>query len=353
MSTKPSGGKAYHVGADIIRIIACVGVLIIHVTDPFLTYPPYFGIGGSSWWISNVINTFFRVSVPLFIVLSGYLLLDTSRELNIKSFYTRRFLKIGVPTLFWLIIYFIWKYQIGELPSFAMAVQRLLTANLDSLYFLIIILELYFITPLLIVFSRSLGKKGNLYLLLSAFVLTVGNALINQLYPKDAVILQKSILTIFIPYIFYYLLGPYFKKINLSLSSIISLGLLYIYSVVFIAILSEGVVGSYMRQAGSVTIAFLTIISFGALIQLNKVTFLTRTVFIKKSIQYISALVFGAYLVHMMVISLIDWKINLIPGSIPSPVWLFVLIKIGLVIIASFAITAVARKISFLRFLFI
>src|SRR3990167_4955287 len=117
MSTKMSNVSTYHIGADIIRILACIGVIVIHVSDPFLTYPPYFGIGGSSWWITNVINAFFRVSVPLFVVLSGYLLLDTTRSLNIKSFYKRRFVRVGIPTLFWLVFYFVWKYQLGDVKS--------------------------------------------------------------------------------------------------------------------------------------------------------------------------------------------------------------------------------------------
>lgn len=66
--------RTYSLGADMIRIFAGIGVVVIHVTDPFLIYPPFQGIGGSSWWVINVINALSRVAVPLFIILSGALL---------------------------------------------------------------------------------------------------------------------------------------------------------------------------------------------------------------------------------------------------------------------------------------
>jgi surface polysaccharide O-acyltransferase-like enzyme len=344
--------KTYHIGADIIRIIAGIGVLIIHVTDPFLTYPPYVGMGGLSWWIINIINTFFRVSVPLFVALSGYLLLDIDRKFDNNTFYRKRFLRIGVPAIFWIVLYFITGYWIGEITFFGDIIKKLATANLDHLHFLLIILELYFITPALLLVLKNISKKGNTILIISTLILIIGNGLTNEFYPKDAVNLQKSAFTIFIPYIFYYLLGAYLKNRKISLSSGISLGLIYLYTTIFIAILSSGIVGSYFRTSYSITVIFLTVISFIVLIQFNYIKYLTENERIIRVVKYIASLVFGAYLVHMMVIMVTDRSFDLVPGNITSPMWLYVVLKICIVVFISFIITAIAKKIPFVRFLF-
>jgi len=78
--------KKYFINADILRIFAGLAVVLIHVTDPFLIYPPYWGIGGLQFLILSLLNTASRVCVPLFIMLSGYLLLRPEKIFNLKIF---------------------------------------------------------------------------------------------------------------------------------------------------------------------------------------------------------------------------------------------------------------------------
>lgn len=161
---------------DITRIIAIIAVVAIHVDDAFIF--SWTKISWTNWWISNVYSGLIRFPVPLFIILSGYLLLDKQEDDRI--FFSKRFSKVVIPLVAWSIIYWTFTNKYNTFSIFTVDfAQRLLTdtANFHlyslniihvfsistvdfvqrfladkiyfHLYFLYIILGLYLITPLL------------------------------------------------------------------------------------------------------------------------------------------------------------------------------------------------------------
>lgn len=74
---------------DVLRIFAGVAVVAIHVSDAFVNYTAIFG--GLSWWIANIINSFARISVPLFIVISGSLLIHRYDQYGLRGFLKKGF----------------------------------------------------------------------------------------------------------------------------------------------------------------------------------------------------------------------------------------------------------------------
>lgn len=347
-----SKDKIYHPAADLIRILAGIGVVLLHVTDPFIAYPPYSGIGGSSWWILNLVNALFRVSVPLFIMLSGFLLLDLTREMNFKQFYKRRLARIGIPVAFWVVFYFIWMAILGYGGGIEDAIHKTLTVNLDHLYFLVIILELYFVTPLLYIFMKNTDNKTHKVLLGSALVFTLVLGTVSALYPKEKVNTSQNIVTIFLPYVYYFLVGYFLRRQNISWKHAISLSIVYVYLTLFIAIASGGVIASYFRQYNSVPLVLMTLISFVVLMQFNKISLLSEKPIVRKSIQYIASLIFGVYLVHMLIIQVMDKYLPVIPGNVSSPMWLIVLLKTAAVLGLAFVIVAIGKKIPYVKYLF-
>jgi surface polysaccharide O-acyltransferase-like enzyme len=138
--------KNYNISADIIRIIAAFFVVFSHSTDVFVLWTML--KGSISWEIVYYLNTLSRVAVPLFVILSGHLVLSKEKTTNIREFYKRRFSRILIPFLVWLIIYYGWAIywdQIRLTPQYIL--QTLWSANIWHLYFLIIILELYILAP--------------------------------------------------------------------------------------------------------------------------------------------------------------------------------------------------------------
>ncbi len=90
---------------DIIRILGTVVVVIGHVCDMEL----YNGsqLGTLNWHVLNVWDSFSRWAVPIYIMLSGSLLLDPHRTEAPSKFYHKRLMRIGVPLVFWS-LFFMW-----------------------------------------------------------------------------------------------------------------------------------------------------------------------------------------------------------------------------------------------------
>ena len=67
---------------DVIRIVACILVVCIHVSAMDFTV---FEESVSSWFVLNVINCIGMNGVPLFFMLSGALMLADTYTINIKK----------------------------------------------------------------------------------------------------------------------------------------------------------------------------------------------------------------------------------------------------------------------------
>ncbi len=145
--------KNYHIAIDGLRVLAIFAVLTIHVSTR--TIEASHG-NIASLPFSFLINQASRFAVPLFFMISGYVL-----ELNYhlhESFFTylkKRFNRIFLPYVFWSAIYFLFVYH--DADTFGKA----LTTGSASyqLYFIPTLLIFYFIFPLLHKLYRVLSNK--------------------------------------------------------------------------------------------------------------------------------------------------------------------------------------------------
>jgi len=128
---------------DVLRVIAMIMVIIIHVSN---VYCRSFGfINSNSYIITLCFNTISRVSVPLFFMISGALLLD--REFNFKK-YINRIIKYLVLIIVWDIIYLIWEYfYLGE--TYDELYLLVISPYRAHLWFLYSIIVIYMIQPIL------------------------------------------------------------------------------------------------------------------------------------------------------------------------------------------------------------
>lgn len=84
-------------GIDFIRVTACFMVVILHVAcDNFYSF-------NQMWWATNFYDSSVRCSVPLFLMISGSLLL--TKQESYLLFYKRRLIRIILPLVFWSIFY--------------------------------------------------------------------------------------------------------------------------------------------------------------------------------------------------------------------------------------------------------
>lgn len=57
---------------DVVRVIACFAVIMIHSSAPYVIE----NFGSLNFWIGNIFDGLARIGVPLFVMVSGALMLD-------------------------------------------------------------------------------------------------------------------------------------------------------------------------------------------------------------------------------------------------------------------------------------
>jgi len=128
---------------DVLRVIAMIMVIIIHVSNVYTRSFNF--IDTNSYLVSLIFNTISRVSVPIFFMISGALLLD--RKFDFKK-YKKRVLKILLLIVVWDILYLIWEYFFLGV-TYDKLYNLFLEPYRAHLWFLYSIIILYVIQPLL------------------------------------------------------------------------------------------------------------------------------------------------------------------------------------------------------------
>lgn len=141
----PAGGR--DVGLDVGRCIAAFAVICIHTAGPYLNLFH----ADLLWNTANIINGASRFCVPIFVIMSGALILGRPVD-SWTSFMRRRCTAILKPYAFGAAIYLAWNVLYnGTYPSSVLSYIRLLVGGVPEfhLYFFWLILGMYIVTPFL------------------------------------------------------------------------------------------------------------------------------------------------------------------------------------------------------------
>ena len=146
---------------DILRAISMIMVIIIHVSNIYCR--KYGFISSNSYVFSLIFNTISRVSVPIFFMISGALLLNRPFD---KSKYIKRIIKFIILIVAWDIIYLIWEYLYLGI-TYNKLYMLLITPYRAHLWFLYTIIVLYLMQPIL----KYILDKANRLIKISLFIL--------------------------------------------------------------------------------------------------------------------------------------------------------------------------------------
>ncbi len=130
-----------------LRGIAILCVILLHALTYYLHDASFYG--SNSWYLFLVFNSMGRVGVPLFLMISGYLHLQSDLANDILEFYKKRIPPIVVPLLIWNILYFLFKSILGEVDfSLNLLLEELLEmGTYYHLWYLYTMLGIYLVTP--------------------------------------------------------------------------------------------------------------------------------------------------------------------------------------------------------------
>jgi surface polysaccharide O-acyltransferase-like enzyme len=203
------GGLALPV--DLIRAFAILLVILLHAaTEPVQVTNLMSSEGVTLWWTTNVYDSLARPAVPLFVMLSGALLLQPAKvEEPLGVFFKKRLNRIALPFLFWGVAYFAWRvFVYGEVLSAGVVLEGVLTGPHFHFWFFYLLVGLYLITPVLRVLVAYVKRRTFSFFMVLWFLGTAVASLLSLLSPVSL----NSNVFIITGWIGYFLLGAYALK---------------------------------------------------------------------------------------------------------------------------------------------
>lgn len=320
---------------DLIRAVAALSVFAIHISGRYVY----------SSKAAYVCNQSMRYAVPLFIIISGFLLFYSDVEkdkVDYKSFLTKRFKKVLIPYIIWSVIYVIYanRHNISVLwpitgTSASGLLRNLLFGNAAfHLYFVVIILQLYLIyIPL-----RSLLLKYPKTMLVISFVITLIFQTSIYLSQVKLLVLPGTPFPYFIMFpswLFYFTFGMYgahtMEKWCIRLQrKVVLLAMLSAAS--FIILFADSMLSSTFESSIKPSIMLYTV-SCGLFLYAVSYSFKDNSSIAVKLLDWISAQSYAIYLSHILVLSLVVslWKIVGLNGLLKPSVEMILLFLIILI----------------------
>ena len=154
----PSGRIVF---LDYARVAACFLVILVHAAENFYAADAS-GLAGNMTYLANEANRFWvsfydglaRICVPLFMIISSYLLVPLKEGQTMGAFYRKRFLRVVPPMVFFMLLYtFLPLLWGGMTAEQSMQDFRGLPLNFPSmaghLWFMYPLLGLYLFMPVI------------------------------------------------------------------------------------------------------------------------------------------------------------------------------------------------------------
>ncbi len=340
---------------DVMRVAAIIAVVMTHVAFPVISSAP--NPSAACLW-ANVLDSLSRIGVPLFLMISGALMLNEERDVPPKKVFHSAWV-LFLLTLVWSLLYALWyelampllQHEPFSLRTFAVAVVN----GHYHFWYLYMLIGLYLITPLLRLFVKRENARSILWLLALGTAVTLCVPLLNffgntfvggeDLVRKYADKFEFGFLT---EYLLYYLAGWYLTHVAWNkayrpwLYAAGAAGLLLTVGLTAWFSTPENRLYDLFYANGSVNVFFYSVAVFAFVLSLCE----GKTVSTTSPLARLSALSFGVYIVHIAVLAVVSRVGVLLPG-----VLLPMLFNLIVTLAVSYAAVWVLSKLPILKHL--
>lgn len=159
--------RKHHYFLDYIRIIGTCFVVFMHSAANGLRYNV--ATPGENWHLLNIATSLAFCAVPLFFMISGYLLLTSSRTLDIPHLFKKRIPRLLVPLIVYSFPCALWlNLSAAEGLNIAAALKTFVaglnTPVMIHFWFMYTLIAVYLASPILHGAVNSLNNSGKKYL---------------------------------------------------------------------------------------------------------------------------------------------------------------------------------------------
>jgi surface polysaccharide O-acyltransferase-like enzyme len=340
--------------ADAARALAICLVVILHISAALVDRG--YVSGKYNWWAANLVDSIARIAVPLFVLVSGSLLLEPHRDENLLIFFRKRFMKVLIPLLGWSLIYIVWRiYYEGDSFTLTQAMLAIVENTVAyHFWFLYMILGLYLVVPVLRIFTRTASDKDYWYYLVVWFIAVTIPPLLKMFFNINL----ADFWVIIIGFSGYFIGGYYFSNRKNPPRS--SRWIIAIY----LGSLCVTIFGTYLllRQKGQYDPYFYDYLSPNVILMSLSAYFLLRWLPYERIYQKLPRLrgivailcttSFGVYMVHVLLLSVLKGgRLGFVLNGSSIAPGLGILLTFLLVMPVSIAIVYTMQRIPVLKHL--
>ena len=165
---------------DVLRLIAALSVIYMHVASGMLRE----GMG-LRWELANLAVSFCFTAVPIFFMISGYLLLSNERTRDVGQL-RRRLPRILVPLFAWTVVSVcltMFVHRDFSLTAFLEGMRAALQTPAEVPYwYLYTLAAFYMIAPILAPGLQALDRRGHRFVL-AVIALIMAHSMLSALFP--------------------------------------------------------------------------------------------------------------------------------------------------------------------------
>ncbi len=312
---------------DLIRAVAILSVIFNHSINVNYSFSgSSMPVAVANWWTVDAYRSVGNFGVPLFVMLTGILLLAPGKwDEPMGVFFKKRFARIGVPMIFWTAVYFAWNYYFNGTPLTPSGIfEGLLGGSYYHLGFLYILIGLYLATPILRLVVKNIDRQRFTYFLV---LWTVGNFAVPfiQLFVGYNF---NPVLFVFTGWIGYLLFGVYLMGTKVrSWMPYAGVALGVLASVVgdWVVTLTTPQFNGFFHEYTLFTTIAATGALFLLLLTVPKTRFDNHPTF-NRGLHWVSQNTLPIYLFHVMLLELIEtylgWRLGIyaLPSIVEIPV---------------------------------
>lgn len=198
---------------DVLRALSTIGVIVIHVCSSGW----YGNVCSFNWIVSTVLECVSRISVPIFFMISGNLLLNSSKEYNYPVMLKKIF-RLVVFLLTWSIVYNVFSFfeqKNYSISEFVKCFTSILSGNTPHhLWYIYALIGLYMFVPILRILCNNIDRKTFVILLVLLVILGGGFQFFSYFQQLDfiSININKINKGFSVGYFGYFLLGAYLGK---------------------------------------------------------------------------------------------------------------------------------------------
>jgi surface polysaccharide O-acyltransferase-like enzyme len=274
---------------DAARWVAAVAVVMLHCAAQWVSDPGAYG--SPDWVAANVYDSAARWCVPVFVMVSGALLLDPGKPMPARAFYARRAARICAPLVFWTLFYLVWRSVLGWLDDGQIDISFWPTKVAQGqpyyhLWYLYMIVGLYLITPLVRVLYYRGAVSSRRWYVAGLFGIALLDALYRQAMDTD----HGFFLTWFVPYLGYFIAGRMIFDGELRIpypGPVLTASVIATAAGVF-ALSDDAALNFYFYDYFSLTVMAMSLAAFQCIMTMTRLPALSM----------LAPLTFGVYLIH-------------------------------------------------------